>query len=374
MATGAPLDQKKLDLVFTFDCTGSMGEYILAAKQGIENIAQRLVQSEGYDLRFGLVAYRDHPPQDKTFVTKSFPFTASLADIHCSLSSLSADGGGDGPEAVAAALKATCDADWRDDATKVCILIADAPPHGLGESGDGFPDGDPDGVDPLAVLDKMSSMGVTVYSVGCQPALSSYRFATEFFIACAERTNGQAVALGSAAALADVIMGGAIEEMDLEALSNQVAGLSAQYRALEPGMDDEEVQRRVWGDLQSNGIQTRQLDTPVLSSDYAGFVSKAPSLAVAKASLEEHVPPAARGAHFGFGGGAREMEMLGSAPPGAPGAFGFSCAPPTPCSTRGRPMPDDSFEAGPSVKLSSAPVSMEQVGRLYGRCKAKGML
>ena len=35
-------------------------------------------------------------------------------------------------------------------------------------------------------------------------------------IAAAERTNGQAVALGSAARLADVILGGAIEEMDRE--------------------------------------------------------------------------------------------------------------------------------------------------------------
>jgi len=113
--------EKKLDLVFTFDCTGSMGQYISAAKAGITRIAERLSQAEGYDLRFGLVAYRDHPPQDMTFVTRSFPFTASLEEMRRSLGTLSAQGGGDGPEAVAAALKATNDADWRDDATKVCV-------------------------------------------------------------------------------------------------------------------------------------------------------------------------------------------------------------------------------------------------------------
>lgn len=30
---------------------------------------------------------------------------------------------------------------WREEAAKVCVLIADAPPHGLGEHGDGFPNG-----------------------------------------------------------------------------------------------------------------------------------------------------------------------------------------------------------------------------------------
>merc|ERR1719473_804304 len=85
----------QLDLVFTMDCTGSMGEYIHAAKKNIQTIVERLVQSEGYDLRFALVAYRDHPPQDQTYVTKRFPFTEDLAQMRRDLSTLSAQGGGD---------------------------------------------------------------------------------------------------------------------------------------------------------------------------------------------------------------------------------------------------------------------------------------
>merc|ERR1719473_1475142 len=82
----------QLDLVFTMDCTGSMGEYIHAAKKNIEAIVERLVQSEGYDLRFALVAYRDHPPQDQTFVTKTFGFTSELTIMQRDLSQLSAQG------------------------------------------------------------------------------------------------------------------------------------------------------------------------------------------------------------------------------------------------------------------------------------------
>ena len=52
---------KLLDLVFTMDVTGSMGSYIQAAKQNIEAIVRQLA-TQNIDLRFGLVAYRDHPP------------------------------------------------------------------------------------------------------------------------------------------------------------------------------------------------------------------------------------------------------------------------------------------------------------------------
>lgn len=276
----------QLDLVFTMDCTGSMGCYIQAAKQNIEAIVTRLVAHEHYDLRFGLVAYRDHPPQDMTYIVKTFPFTTSLQTMQSNLRTLSANGGGDGPEAVASALKASLDQEWRPDATKVCVLIADAPPHGLGESGDGFPNGSPDGVDPLQVLDAMSMQGICVYSVGCQPALSRYKYATDFFIAAAERTNGQAVALGSAASLADVIMGGAIEEMDLEKLSAEMESEVQQLRSAPgPRKSEEEVQETVWRSMQGKGIRTRSMKASRLQSTSSDRVTKACSLVEARESL-----------------------------------------------------------------------------------------
>ena len=272
------------------DCTGSMGSYISAAKQNIERIVQRLTEQEHADLRFGLVSYRDHPPQDQSYVVKSFPFTTELSAMQANLRTLSANGGGDGPEAVEAGLKAALEMDWRSDATKICIFIADAPPHGLGENGDGFPDGAPTGVDPLAVLDQMSMRGISVYTVGCQPALSHYRYATDFFIAAAERTNGQAVALESAAALADVIMGGAIEEMELTKLTDDVQRTVAALQQSEPELAEEEVATRVWRGLQERGLRTRQMKTAKLTSAHSALVSRATSLADAKSSLSAVAP------------------------------------------------------------------------------------
>ena len=129
------------DIVCFQDCTGSQGSYISSATKNIEEICAnifasgKLVHQE--DLRVGLVAFRDHPPQDHTYVTKTNPFTSDIKQVHQVLKTLYASGGGDGPEAVTAALGEALNMDWRENASKMVVLIADAPPHGIGEFGDG---------------------------------------------------------------------------------------------------------------------------------------------------------------------------------------------------------------------------------------------
>ena len=215
-------EEKTLDLVFLMDCTGSMGTYISSAKENITSIVTRIIQTESCDVRFGLVAYRDHPPQESTYVTQVFEFVSYTTEMSQNLATLSAQGGGDGPEALTAGLYAAKHLAWREGAAKVVVLIADAPPHGLGESGDGFPNGDPDGLDPLVIAREMANLGIAIYTVGCEPALSHYRFAKSFMISLSELTGGKAVCLSSASLLADVILGGAIEEMNIQMLSNQL--------------------------------------------------------------------------------------------------------------------------------------------------------
>lgn len=129
------------DLVFVQDCTGSQGSYIMSATKNIQAICQHIYESgklqAAEDLRIGLVAYRDHPPQDHTYVTKNFGFSSDINKVEKDLSSLYASGGGDGPEAVTAALAEALNMDWRPQASKMVVLIADAPSHGIGEYGDG---------------------------------------------------------------------------------------------------------------------------------------------------------------------------------------------------------------------------------------------
>lgn len=243
----------KLDLAFAIDCTGSMGRRIESAKQNIENIMQRISSSGTSKIRFGLVEYRDHPPQDKSFITRKHDFTPDLSTMKSWLTDCSADGGGDTPEAVADALYDVLHLSWRSDATKICVLISDAPPHGLTQP-DNFPQC-PAGHDPVCITFELAKKGVVLYSVGC--GLSGN--VMEFFMAIAFKTGGQYVPLSNASNLAEVIIGGAQEEVSLEKWMTEVD--EEVQKDLEAGkeIDEEELSRRIHDKMKLKGARAKQL-------------------------------------------------------------------------------------------------------------------
>lgn len=230
--SGVDDGRKMLDLVFVQDCTGSQGSYISSATKNIELICENIFESgklqNREDLRVGLVAYRDHPPQDHSYVTKNFGFSSDISKVHKDLSSLYASGGGDGPEAVTAGLFEALHMDWRPQASKMVILIADAPPHGIGEYGDGFDEGSPDGHDPLQLAREMAAHGIILFFVACEPALSNYSYATDFFQALTNITSGIMLPLTTADLLAHAIVGLVLENLDMERLVREVGQAVAQ--------------------------------------------------------------------------------------------------------------------------------------------------
>eukprot|EP00039_Didymoeca_costata_P027032 m.17262 g.17262 ORF g.17262 m.17262 type:complete len:342 (+) comp5963_c0_seq1:199-1224(+) len=239
-------DAAFLDVAFAMDCTGSMGSYIKSAQESIATIAQQVVTHEKADCRFALVEYRDHPPQDSTFVTRVHPFTASLPDMRKNLDQCRAQGGGDEPEAVAAALEDCLKLDWRAQATKIVVLISDAPPHGLGQGHDGFPNGCPLGNDPITTCRNMAENEITLYCIGCEPSINKYR---DFFEGMCHITGGQYCGLGKASGLTDVIVGGAREEMGLKKLMRDV---DAEIDALGERTTEEEQTRIVYEKMQNH--------------------------------------------------------------------------------------------------------------------------
>lgn len=117
-----------LDLVLVVDTTGSMGDEIAFLQKELTGIVRSAAsKASGVSIRFGLVAYRDN---GDAYVVQNYGFTASAPTMNGWLHGLSADGGGDYPEAAAAALKAGVGLDWRrGKGERILIQIADAPPH-----------------------------------------------------------------------------------------------------------------------------------------------------------------------------------------------------------------------------------------------------
>jgi Mg-chelatase subunit ChlD len=123
----------QVELAFIVDTTGSMGAFINAARRQMIEMPQALTNEAGVaiDLRVAVVEFRDHPPQDHTFVTREHPFTDNLTKVQQTINSLRPDGGGDWPEAVYDGIEAAGELlSWRAHSRRIAILVGDAPPHG----------------------------------------------------------------------------------------------------------------------------------------------------------------------------------------------------------------------------------------------------
>ncbi|CAF3206819.1 unnamed protein product [Rotaria socialis] len=247
-----------LDLSFAMDCTGSMGAYIKSATDNIRSIVDEIVSKEMTNIRLALVEYRDHPPQDTTFVTRVHNFTDKVQEMKAWLEQCSAQGGGDTPEAVADALHDILKLSWRSEATKICVLISDAPPHGLKQCDDSFPDGCPLGHDPLKIAREMAEKNITLYVVGVEPPILPYR---EFFMALAHITGGQYVPMMNANLLAQMIIAGVREEISLDRVMNSSRKdiIKVIQKATSDGVDDQETAKRLQNVFISKKIQVNRM-------------------------------------------------------------------------------------------------------------------
>lgn len=92
------ISNKDLDIVYLIDATGSMGREIIAAKENVIKIFEKLMEgNKGYNFRFGSVFYRDKidEPSDKD---EFFQFTDNMKDLQEKIGKVKATGGGDMPE------------------------------------------------------------------------------------------------------------------------------------------------------------------------------------------------------------------------------------------------------------------------------------
>ncbi|WP_246166481.1 VWA domain-containing protein [Sphingomonas sinipercae] len=124
---GGAAPVRKFDLVIALDTTGSMGDEIEFLKSELQSILGDIRRAyPQLDIRVGLVAYRD---EGDDYVTRTDRLTGNFATIQKRLNGTDGDGGGDMPEAMDQALIRAVGLDWRPDAVKSLLLVADAPPH-----------------------------------------------------------------------------------------------------------------------------------------------------------------------------------------------------------------------------------------------------
>ncbi|MDF0708441.1 carboxypeptidase-like regulatory domain-containing protein [Flagellimonas okinawensis] len=115
-----------IDIMFTIDATGSMGDEMEYLKNELRDIINRIDNTVG-EKRVAMTFYRD---QGDDYVVKDFDFTSNLDEAQSILNNQFAGGGGDYEEAVEKAMESSMSMSWNKNArARLLFLLLDAPPH-----------------------------------------------------------------------------------------------------------------------------------------------------------------------------------------------------------------------------------------------------
>ena len=130
---------KAVDIVFLIDTSGSMSPYMKGVKRFVRKIlwdAQKCLTQYLVDevevLLVGLVTYKDHDQEGKTYVSKvDVDLTSNFESFKDTLMKVKVEGGKDEPEAVLDGLNEVVNnISWRENSFKFVYHVLDAPAHG----------------------------------------------------------------------------------------------------------------------------------------------------------------------------------------------------------------------------------------------------
>lgn len=120
-----------VDVYLGFDTTGSMFPALAEVRRKAVEFVKTLFTSVD-NLRIGIVANGDYCDAGETYVTKHHTLTNDKESLISFIETVSRTGGGDSDECYEKVLEQVASVNWRPEATKAFVLIADADPHEVG--------------------------------------------------------------------------------------------------------------------------------------------------------------------------------------------------------------------------------------------------
>lgn len=202
-----------IDVMFTIDATGSMGDEIDYLKSELKDIIGRLDKSIDQK-RVALTFYRDHGDE---YLVRDFDFTTNIDDAKEFLSRQSAAGGGDYEEAVEEALKVSMSKSWQmDSKSKLLFLLLDAPPHYTQEN-----------VDIIKKQIKIAQeKGIKIIPIVASGANKNVEFLMRYFSVC---TNGTYVFLTDDSGIGNPHIKPTTDDFKVEKLNDLIVRLIEKY-------------------------------------------------------------------------------------------------------------------------------------------------
>lgn len=194
-ATTLDMTDKKSEVVFSFDTTGSMYPCLTQVRRKINEAVEKLFEEIGADnLRIGITAHGDYCDAGRTYVTKHLPMTNNIKTIVNFVENVEATGGGDAPECYELVLHEALAFKWTPGWNHVLVIIGDELPHEANAN--------PNKLDWKTECGKLKDAGVVVHGV---QALNR-KHASKFYAAIANLTGGVHLPLDQFNAITDLVM------------------------------------------------------------------------------------------------------------------------------------------------------------------------
>jgi hypothetical protein len=195
-----------IDVVFSFDTTGSMRSCIGQVRRKVEIVIKQLFNNIP-GLHIGFISHGDYCDGADVITIQDLTDNQALL---CDFVKTAPDTyGGDEPECYELVLHKARSFNWRAGKSKVLVVIGDATPHGPT-----YPDNTLN-LDWRNELKLLLEAGIHVYSVQCL----ARRYATPFYKEMAEMTGGFHLDLHQFAAIVDIIMAVCYKQESPEALT-----------------------------------------------------------------------------------------------------------------------------------------------------------
>ncbi|XP_035825213.1 uncharacterized protein LOC118477561 [Aplysia californica] len=184
-----------LEVVFSFDTTGSMYGYLDQVCGRLQDMIQRL-QADIPAIRIAVFAHGDYC-DNQTYVTKWEDFSSDVAKLCTFVSNVERTGGGDAPECYELVLRqARTELSWTPGSRRALVLIGDDIPH----EADYYLN--TDNIDWREEVRELALMNVTVYGVQC----GNRPYASPFYRTISTATKGKRLHLEDMGGIFDVMM------------------------------------------------------------------------------------------------------------------------------------------------------------------------
>jgi hypothetical protein len=219
-----------VDAMFVVDVTGSMGDEISYLKSELNSIIGKFKQqNESLNLRIGSVFYRDLSDE---YLTRESDFSDDPFKTVDFIQNQVANGGGDFPEAVDAALDAAMKMNWSPTArTRLLFLVLDAPPHETPEVKASL----------WKSIDKAAKMGIRIIPVTASGIDKSTEYLMRSF---ALATNGTYVFLTNNSGVGGDHIVPTTDSYDVEKLNDLLLRLFTQFTYAPDCKDDLSILKR----------------------------------------------------------------------------------------------------------------------------------